>query len=339
MTQPLIVVAGAGSIGVFVGGLLAAAGRRVTLLGRNSVLSPIAQNGVTLSDFSGMSCKVAPGAFTLSTDARILKDADLVLVTVKTGGTAEMASLIRSHCAPNVPIISLQNGLDAVTTLKAELPVFDVRAGMVPFNVVPKGQGGYHRASSGDIVIAAGPVSLIDLLNVPDLAVSESSEIVAVQWGKLVVNLNNALNALSGETLQTQLLNRDWRRLMADQMAEALSVLRAAGIPVQSTTPVPMSWVPFILRLPTGVFRRIAAQMLTIDPSARTSMAYDLLQGRKTEIAALQGRIVDLGGAHDMPTPINAGVMRLIQKAQAAGPAATSMTPADILRDCNTVNG
>ena len=42
---------------------------------------------------------------------------------------------------------------------------------------------------------------------------------------------------------------------------------------------------PHILRLPTPLFTRIAARMLTIDPSARTSMAYDSDgRARPTEI-------------------------------------------------------
>ena len=45
-------------------------------------------------------------------------------------------------------------------------------------------------------------------------------DIAGVQWGKLLVNLNNALNALSDLPLRKQLAQRGWRRLFADQMAE-----------------------------------------------------------------------------------------------------------------------
>ena len=64
-------------------------------------------------------------------------------------------------------------------------------------------------------------------------------DIAGVQWGKLLVNLNNAINALSGLPLREQLAQRGWRRLFADQIAEGLMAVRAEGIRPVSSTPVP----------------------------------------------------------------------------------------------------
>ncbi|MCL6285113.1 2-dehydropantoate 2-reductase [Ruegeria sp. 2012CJ41-6] len=310
-----IVIAGAGAIGCFTGGLLARGGHQITLLGRARVLDAVRENGLTVSDFSGLTTHIAAADLTLSEDPACLSLADLVIVTVKTSATAEIAQQIAKYAPPDAPVLSWQNGITNADTLRSVLPDRDIRAGMVPFNVVPKAAGSYHRATSGDIVIEAGPGALGQMLNVPDLAVTESERIKAVQWGKLLINLNNALNALSGLTLQEQLLDRTWRRLMADQMQEALSVLRAAGIPTQSTTPLATWMLPHVLRLPTPLFSRIAARMLTIDPHARTSMAYDLLAGRVTEIDTLQGEIIALGQRYDHPTPICARVAVLIRSA------------------------
>ena len=198
--------------------------------------------------------------------------------------------------------------------LHAALPDHDVRAGMVPFNVVPSGPGRFHRATSGEIIVESGPGELRRVLSSTDLPVVESDDIDSVQWGKLVINLNNALNALSGLTLKQQLLDRSWRRLMADQMDEALAVLKAAGHPVASTTPLPAWMTPHILRLPTPLFSRIAARMIRIDPSARTSMAYDVQAGRETEIDSLQGEIIRLGEKSGVQTPICQRVRTLIEQ-------------------------
>lgn len=322
-----IVIAGAGAIGCFTGGLLARGGHPVTFLGRARVLDDIRANGLTLSDFAGLSAAISSPDLTLSEDPACLGAADLVIVTVKTAATAEMARSIAAHAPATAPVLSWQNGIANVETLRQHLPGRDIRAGMVPFNVVPKGPGAYHRATSGDIVIEAGPGELGQRLSVPDLAVTESDHITAVQWGKLVINLNNALNALSGLTLQQQLLDRGWRRLMADQMTEALGVLGAAGIPVRSTTPVPAWMVPYVLRLPTPLFSRIAARMLTIDPHARTSMAYDLMAGRATEIDMLQGEIIALGQQLGQPTPLCSKVAALVR---AASNGRRDLTPQQI---------
>ncbi|MFK7752618.1 MAG: 2-dehydropantoate 2-reductase [Sedimentitalea sp.] len=316
MSKPHIVIAGAGSIGCFVGALLADAGRHVTLLGRARVLDAIATDGLTVTDFSGLSRHVGAEKLGLATAPDCFASADLILVTVKTGASAGIAADIARLSPRQTPVVSLQNGVEAASTLAAHLPEFDLRAGMVPFNVVPKAPGHFHRATSGEIHIASGPTDLTSLLSVPDLQMIETAEITAVQWGKLLVNLNNALNALSGLTLYTQLGQRDWRRLMADQMVESLAVLQAAGIATKSTQPVPDWLVPHILRLPTPIFRRVAAKMLTIDPEARTSMAYDLIAARPTEIEALQGTIIALGAQHGVQTPINTRVRAAVLAAQ-----------------------
>ncbi len=309
-----IVMAGAGSIGCFTGGLLASAGLNVTLLGRARVLDQIRAQGLTVTDFSGMRLTVPAQGVKLSEDPACLAQADLVIATVKSGATPGMAQLIAEHAPATAPIVSWQNGMENAVTLRATLSGRDVRAGMVPFNVVPSDRG-YHRATSGDIVIEQGVEELGKKLSVPHLAVTESNRIERVQWGKLVINLNNALNALSGLTLQEQLLDRDWRRVMADQMAEALKVLQRSDIDVASTTPLPAWMTPHVLRLPTPLFSKIAAKMLTIDPTARTSMAYDVMAGHPTEIDSLQGEIIRLGRRAGIATPICRRVARLIETA------------------------
>ncbi|WP_170790429.1 2-dehydropantoate 2-reductase [Ruegeria lacuscaerulensis] len=308
-----IAIAGAGSIGCYCGGLLASAGHEVTLLGRARVLDPIRQHGLTLTDFAGQNRHI--DTLTLAEDPVCMADAEVVIVTVKSGATADMAALIGQY-APQSVVLSWQNGIENARVLRAALPDQDVRAGMVPFNVVPMEGGRFHRATSGEIVIQSGAGGLGQALGSAELPVVENDRIEAVQWGKLVINLNNALNALSGMTLKQQLMDRNWRQLMADQMAEALAVLRAADHPVASTTPLPAWAIPHVLRLPTPLFSKIAARMLTIDPNARTSMAYDLMAGRVTEIDSLQGEIIRLGVQHGVATPYCAGVQALIEEAQ-----------------------
>jgi 2-dehydropantoate 2-reductase len=80
----------------------------------------------------------------------------------------------------------------------------------------------------------------------------------AVLAGKLVYNLNNALNALSGLTLREQLADRRWRRILAAAQDEALAVLRAQGIAPWSLGKVPVTRFPRILRLPDFLFRLVS---------------------------------------------------------------------------------
>lgn len=325
---PRIVIAGAGSIGCFLGGLLALAGHPLRLLVRPRIAAELRGHGLTLTDLDGMAVSLPAEALGLSENPACLAGAEVVLVTVKTRDTPAIAREIDRHAPRGAIIVSLQNGIGNAEILRRHLPAHDVRAGMVSFNVVPLGEGGYHRAVEGAIVIEAGPGDLARRLSVPGLSVSESRDIEAVQWGKFLINLNNALNALSGLPLQRQLHDRAWRRLMADQWAEALAVLQAHGLRPLSTTPVSVAMVPNVLRLPTWAFKRAAARMLRIDPQARTSMAYDLMQGRPTEVDALQGEVVRLARAVGLPAPINAMVLDVLRSAEIAGEGLPDLSPA-----------
>ncbi|MDQ2089949.1 2-dehydropantoate 2-reductase [Marimonas arenosa] len=326
MTQPRIVVAGAGAVGCFVGGLLAAAGREVVLLGRGWLRDEVAAHGLTCTDFSGLAVTAAPE---VSDDPAVLARADIVLVCVKSGATGEMARLIAEQAPMQAVVVSLQNGVRNVDVLRRALPGRDVRGGMVGFNVVGLGEGRFHRSTSGEIVVAFGDGDLAETLEAPGLVVEEVVGIEAVQRGKLILNLTNAVNALSGLSLHDMLLVRGWRRVMAAQMSEGLAVFRAAGLEVAVPAKAPGWAIPWILRLPTGLFRRIAAPMLVVDPQARTSMVADLTAGRRTEVDEFQGEIVRLGGVHGLETPVNARVMIAIGEAE--GGRNRVWTPEDLL--------
>ena len=323
-------IAGAGSIGCFVGGMLAASGRRVALLARPRVIEEIRGNGLRLTSFEGIEQQVAPSALTLSEDPSIFNDASVVLVTVKSADTAEIADIIARHAPADAVIVSLQNGVGNVSLLRERLPGRRVLAGMVPFNVITLGSGRFHRATSGDIVLEQDAAGTAGQLSVPGLKMRASTDIVGVQWGKLLFNLNNALNALADLPLRQQLAQRPWRRLFADQMAEGLAAIKAEGIRPVSSTPIPPSWTPALLRLPDPMFGILLGRAMKIDPEARSSMWEDLQRGRRTEIDYLQGVITGIADRHGLQVPLSRRIVALIRSAEAAGQGSPGLTPEQI---------
>ncbi len=323
-------VAGAGSIGCFVGGMYAAAGRRVALLARPRVIQEIEGNGLRLSSFEGLERRIAPDQLMLSEDPGILGDVGVVLVTVKSTDTADIAGIIAGHAPPEAVVVSLQNGVGNTAILRARLPGRRVLAAMVPFNVVASGEGRYHRATSGDIMIEQDAVNTAGQLAVPGLKMCGTDDIAGVQWGKLLVNLNNALNALSGLPLRQQLAQRTWRTLLADQMAEGLAAIRAEGIRPVSSTPIPAGWAPSLLRLPDAAFEILLGRTMKIDPEARSSMSEDLQRGRRTEIDYLQGVIVEIADRHRLPVPLSRRIVALIKRAETEGQGLPGLTPEQI---------
>lgn len=312
---PEFIVLGAGAIGCYVGGLLAAGGHRVCLVGRPHTLAPIASNGLRVTDLEGRDCTVPPGRLRLAQTlaAAAPYSGSVILLCVKSGATDSAALELAAACPAATPVISLQNGVDNAARVQAQAPALKVLAGMVPYNVVLR-NAHVHRATAGQLHLQGDAITdrLAPLWNAAGLATVLAADIRAVQWGKLLLNLNNPVNALSDLPLRQELLDRDCRRVLAALQTEALAVMARVGIAPAKVTAVAPGLLPHVLRLPNALFTRLAKRMLQIDASARSSMWDDLEAGRVTEIDALCGAVVRLAAQQGMAAPLNARMCALL---------------------------
>jgi 2-dehydropantoate 2-reductase len=313
----MIAVFGAGSIGCWVGGRLAAGGAAVRLIGRPRVMDELAA-GLRVTDLDGFDATVQVETAT-SPDAAA--GANMVVVTVKSAATEEVGATLATVLPDGAVVLSLQNGVRNAGLLGELLPGRRVLAGMVPFNVIRREPGAYHRGSAGVVMIERSPEAgpFIDAARRASMPVSLRDDMAAVQWAKLVLNLNNAVNALSGQPLAAELAQRDFRRCLAAAQREALAVLAAAGAPLAKLTAIPPRWMPALLGLPDGVFLRLARRVIAIDPHARSSMSDDLEAKRLTEVDYIQGEIVALAERHGRDAPVNRALRELIRKAEQGG--------------------
>lgn len=313
--QQSFIILGAGAIGCYVGGRLAAHGQPVCLVGRPCALEPIALNGLKVTDLDGFDRQVPPTALRLASSLAEVAPGpgSVVLLCVKSGATEAAARELAAACAPGTPVISLQNGVDNVARIAALAPGLNVLAGMVPYNVVLRGAH-VHRATAGHLQLQRDAVTerLAPVFDAAGLAMVLPADIRAVQWGKLLLNLNNPVNALSNLPLREELLDRDCRRVFAALQAEALGVMARAGIVPAKVTAVAPALLPYVLRLPNVLFTRLARRMLQIDAQARSSMWDDLEAGRVTEIDAICGAVVRLAGEHGMGAPLNGKMCELL---------------------------
>jgi len=328
--EKTIVIAGAGSIGCYVGGCLALAGRKVVFLARPRIAEALLGGGLRVTDLDGRDRSIKPVSVTAD-PAAALANADVVLVTVKNGATEEMAALIAAHASSDVVVVSLQNGVGNAERLRAGLGSRPVLAGMVPFNVVQSVEGDLplhvHRATEGKVMIEDGAPGLAGLLDVEGLAVEAYADIKAVQWGKLLINLNNALVALSGLPLASELADRRWRLILAGQIDEALAAMKASHIAPARIGGLRPGLLPKLLRLPDWLFRLVARRMLAIDPQARSSMWDDLQRGRPTEIGDLQGTVLSLAEKAGTPAPLLKRVTALVRQAEREKRGSPGLTP------------
>ncbi|GAB3651004.1 2-dehydropantoate 2-reductase [Glycomyces tarimensis] len=310
---------GAGSVGCYVGGRLAAAGGDVVFVGRERVARQLAGHGLTLTDWRGTERNVPSPRYETAPEA--VAEADLVLVTVKSADTGRAGEEVAPRLKPGAVVVSFQNGLHNAEELRERLPGATVLPGMVGFNVAGRGAGWFHGATQGDLEVQAHPAlrAWAELFERAGLPLATRGDMPGVQAAKLLLNLNNAINALSGLPLKEELSRRTYRRCLATAQREALTVFDAAGVAPARLTPVPPRWMPALLGAPDAVFTRVAARMLAIDPLARSSMWDDLEAGRTTEIDYLNGEIVVLAHRHGVGAPINGRLVALVRDAEAGG--------------------
>lgn len=313
-----VLVMGAGSVGCFIGGLTQLAGVPVHFVGRPRVLAALRKHGLRLTDQDGLDRHIPPLQLRLHDEPPAGLKPDLALLCVKSGATAEAATPLGLTLPQGTPVVSLQNGIGNTDLARATAPQLHWHAGMVAFNIAELAPGHYHRGSGGALAAEASPddtalAAWQTALARVGMALELHANLAPVQWGKLLLNLNNPVNALSGRPLRDELMQRGYRRVLAALQQEALDLMDAAQRPAARLTPLPPRRLLALLRMPNLVFRLAAARMLRIDAKARSSMADDLAQGRATEIDALCGEVVRLAGSLHRGAPLNARMQDLVQ--------------------------
>jgi 2-dehydropantoate 2-reductase len=321
---------GAGAIGCYVGGCLAAGGADVVFVGRERAKKELEASGLVLGALDGGSGRVvAKERVAFFTEAAALSGCDVVLCCVKSAQSAETAGALASVLAKGTLVVSMQNGVRNADVLRAGLPEQIVLGGIVGFNVVSRGAGSFRRATSGPLVIEKpkkgggdgdGHDARLDVLVAALAAAGFEVDVVAdirpLQWSKLIMNLNNAVGALSDRPTPDLLFIEGYRRILRAVMVEAIGVLRAAKEPTARLGPVPVGLFPFLLRLPTPLLRVVASAQVKIDPEARSSMWEDLTRGRPTEVDHLNGEIVRLAEACGVKAPLNARMVEIVHDAE-----------------------
>jgi 2-dehydropantoate 2-reductase len=321
---PKVAILGAGSVGCFIGGAWAVAGLPVTFIGRTKLSKDVDEHGLTLSDYSGWQAHLAPGEVDYRCGPEALAEAQVIALTVKSGDTSVAAAEIAEHATPGATVISFQNGVSNVDALEQGLGGrFEVARGMVPYNVAYLGEGRFHKGVAGDLYAEqrAGARQVAEAAGNGAGDLKLSDDMLGLAWGKLLINLNNAVNALSGRTLQDELKRRDYRRVFAASMREGLELLKRAEIEPATVGPISPQVLPRIVDTPDWIFNTLFMKRWKIDAKARSSMADDLAAGRETEIDYLNGELVRLAERLQRAAPVNAAIVELVRKAEGgAGP-------------------
>lgn len=300
-------VLGAGALGSLFGARLAAAGHPVTLLARaDDHVDAVRERGLTLRTPYGSERTVTPAA---TTDPDAVTPPDCVLVCVKAHQTtAAMRGVAGTRLlAADPAILSLQNGLGNARTLTNHVPADAVLTGVTAHGATRPEPGVVDHAGTGPTHIGRfeGPTDA----RTRDVAsaLSDAVEVTVVEdvrdrvWEKAVVNVAvNATTALADVPNGALVDGDPADRLIRRAVAEAAAVGRAEGRDL-----------PPDARLVERV-REVAAATA----SNRSSMLSDLDAGRRTEVEALHGAVVERAARHALAVPVLETLADLVRLAQ-----------------------
>lgn len=311
-----VAIVGAGAIGCYLGTMLSQSPVfEVFFIGRERMALEAAAYGLTAQDLHGACYRIVSPA--VYTELEVLRDAELVLVTVKALDLELVLPQLVHHLSADCIVVALQNGV-AIKPLYQQFLTQTVIRAIVPFNVVKISSGFYARTTGSDMVWQQTAdwriQAVLTQLQRQGIKSKQQDSMKAAEFGKLLLNLNNAINALADIPLQQQLLQRPYRRLLAAAMLELLDLCRRLQMDTYSFTSIPNSYIPLLLQSPNWLFKRLAKKMLAISPDARSSMWDDLQAGKVTEIDFLNGAVVDLAAQLKLDAPVNRLLVQLVKR-------------------------
>jgi 2-dehydropantoate 2-reductase len=303
-----VAVLGAGAVGCFFGGMLARAGHRVVLIGRQAHVAAFRHSGL---HFEGLAFDEHIPV-EASTDAAAVRGARLVLFCVKSTDTEQAAAEIAPFLDPDCLVLNLQNGVDNTERIQARIsrPVIPA---VVYVATEMAGPGHLKHHGRGDLVIGAldGGVAAEALARVKQwfeaaaVPVAISDNVAGELWAKLVVNCAyNALSAITQLPYGKLIEGAGIRDTMRDVVEETLAVAKASGVRM----------APDMMARTYGIAKAMPAQF--------SSTAQDLARGKASEIDHLNGFVVRQGEALGVPTPANRvlhALVRLLEAKARAG--------------------
>jgi 2-dehydropantoate 2-reductase len=303
-----VAVLGAGAVGCYYGGLLARGGESVTLVGRPAHIEAIGRDGLVI-EWADHRETIRVGA---STDVAAVKDADVVLVCVKSPDTDAAARGLAPHLSANALVVSLQNGVDNAERLRGVL-TRPVLAAVVYVGAYMEGPGVVRHTGRGDLVLGAsradatrpevarGLARVAAMFEAAGIGCPVSGDIDAALWTKLVINCAfNAISALGRARYGRMARDPRIRALMEGTVRESVAVARAGGVVLDERRLVDAVW---------GVAEALAQQ--------HSSTAQDILRGKPTEIDSLNGFVAARGDALGVDAPINRALHALVKLREA----------------------
>jgi 2-dehydropantoate 2-reductase len=291
-----IAMIGAGGVGGYFGGRLAAAGTDVAFVARGAHAAALRANGLRVESAAGDFTTPV----TVFDEPGEIGPVDVVMLAVKLWDAADIIKKLGPLLRPDTLVISLQNGVSKDDMLREGIGAGHIAGGICYIAIVIdrpgvlRQTGTAHRLVLGEYGGAVTPrlTAFADACRAAGIKVELNADIERALWEKFVF-----INGVSGATCAVRQpigpirADANARALLRDLFAETVAVGRARGV-----------------RLDPGFADDRLAFCDGLPPAMRASMAEDLERGNRIEMPWFQGALVAMGRSAGIPTPANAFV-------------------------------
>jgi len=303
-----VTIAGSGAMGCRFGAALALAGHQVLLLdGWREQVEAISAHGLRVTDELGSrTVPIQAALFPATRDP-----ADLLIVFAKATATAQVATAARGAIGPETVVLTLQNGLGNIEALLPLVPRARLLAGTTTLGTELVAPGHIRALGSGETVLGGlGSVAqaerVVALLATAGIAARADPDPLAVIWAKVAFNcVMNSLTAIASIPVSALALYPGFDELAGAILSEVAAVAAAEGVHLDTDAALTLMKAQFD---PAASGRHLASTL------------QDLLNGRPTEIAHLNGAIAARAQVHGLGAPVNALITQLVQLLEATRP-------------------
>ena len=321
-------VIGAGAVGGAIAALLSRGGHDVEVTARGDHLAAIRAAGIRLTG--------GWGSYTAIVDANptLTFAPELVIVATK---AQDAVAAIRDNLAlvRDVPVLVVQNGLDAISAAHAASPRSDIIGGLATFATSYLSPGEITITTPGPTYVGVDgtddlPARYVASVLGPVMPTTVIPNFRGAQWTKLIINQVNALPAITGLSVQEVVADAGLRRVLTASMREAVRIGKKSRVrfePLQGLSRRLLRTFS-LLPLALGEFLPKAMSARIGDVPNPGSTLQSIRRGQATEIDHLNGAVVTAARAVGRTAPINALLVALVHEVEATG---TFFTPEDVV--------
>lgn len=313
-------IIGTGAIGGTIAALLDRAGHDVEVTARGDGLAAIRENGLRFDGGWGEhTARVAA-------DERLSRTPELAFVCTK---AQDAASALRDNAQHlnGITVVIVQNGLDALEVAGGILTDSDLVGGLAlyaaqyvdPGHVTVTATGGtYLGDGAGEPTDAARRAAALLGSVMPAVAVRN---FLGAQWSKLIINMVNAMPAITGLSVQETIRDRALGRVVTASMREAVRIGIACGVRYESVQGLGDALLRAFARLPLWAARALPllmARRMGPVPNLGSTLQ-SRRRGRMTEIDYLNGAVVRAATAIGRPAPVNEAIVTTMHELERSG--------------------